>query len=223
MLNEQESRALSTNPLYFQEMETNEPEGLYNFRKEDMFAEDEYCSPSIERDMFRYNFKECYDPIHDELAEGNEGYSPYTFLNFKDSVNNMHEEEEKASKDFNITSDLLFNETIENLDIVSCEDEDEKHEKMLDEGYHGNILKHSIFLSPLLEEQISQHYDKNNKDITLNDNCEVHKMCSMYSQCENPFSSSYEPKPYQIHENDIKSNKCSDESVLSLKHSSEIF
>ena len=33
-----------------------------------MFAEDEYCSPSIERDMFRYNFKECYDPIRDELA-----------------------------------------------------------------------------------------------------------------------------------------------------------
>ena len=31
MLNEQESWALSTNPYYFQEMETNEPEGLYNF------------------------------------------------------------------------------------------------------------------------------------------------------------------------------------------------
>ena len=93
----------------------------------------------------------------------------------------MHEEEEKASKDFNITSDLLFNETIDNLDIVSCEDEDEKHEKMSDEGYHGNILEHSIFFSPLSEEQISQHYDENNKDIILNDNCEVHKMCSMYS------------------------------------------
>lgn len=112
IFNEQESPALSTNPYYFHKMETNELEGSYNSQKDDMFAKDEYCSSSIERDMFRHNVKECYDPIYDGLAEENEEYNPFTFLDFEDNVS-IHEEEDASRKDYKITSDLLCNEIID--------------------------------------------------------------------------------------------------------------
>ena len=111
---------ISTKVYHFHEEETHEPEGSCTSREDGMFVEDMYCGLSTKINLFEYNFKKCSDPIYDELAEGNKEHSSYIFL--EDNVT-IHEEEDASRKDYKITSDLLFNETMENPDIIFCESE----------------------------------------------------------------------------------------------------